>query len=176
MIYIAGPFFNPAQAELIGYIENTLRAFAVPFVSPRLQGENKKPGPLSASDAETIFTRNLGDIRRSTHMLAVVDWLMPKGQYVSAVLMDETEADRPIGPALNIPDSGTVWEMGFCLGIRRQHYMRLMLYTERKPEEGLNLMLTQGCHGVIYGRDQLADAAAGGFDLNHLSRWKGKHQ
>lgn len=145
--YLAAPFFNEAQIEIVSRIENMMRMHGVPLFSPRQTPENKKP-KLTDEDAAEIFRNNIKGILDCQAVLAVMDWAMPEGQHL---FVCEGRGDVTVtSPPLNIPDVGTVFEMGYAFG-RRPIYG----FTLRKKGEKVNLMLTQCLEGVIYGWDDL---------------------
>jgi nucleoside 2-deoxyribosyltransferase len=112
IFYIAGPFFNPDQLALIADIEKTFDLAGVKYFSPRLCDENKK-GPPDKAGAEKIYERNSRNLLFCTHILAVVDWKLPIGDQIYLLRQAPAEPEPfPVGQPLNIPDSGTVWEMG----------------------------------------------------------------
>jgi len=86
-VYIASPFFKPAQVEFVKMIEDSLADNNIPYYSPRSEGvlihqtEEEK-----AIRKKRIYDANVFNIKESTHVLAVID-------------------DR---------DIGTIWEMGYA--------------------------------------------------------------
>lgn len=167
--YLAAPFFNSAQLKLVMQIEQVFMEQNVTLISPRLQDENKKPGPLSAEDAAKIYKRNVDGLHAAQYVLAVVDWLLPDNQFVGIIGGDAlpSKGTRPIadilaGP-LNIPDAGTVYEMGYAAALRlarasevpedARDFPWTLLFVP-KPR-ALNLMLTQGVSGFIQGIEHL---------------------
>lgn len=164
--YLAAPFFNPVQLKLVQEIEQIFMEQQVRLISPRLQDENKKPGPLSAEDAAVIYRRNIQGLHSADYVLAVVDWLLPTSQEIRVVNFHRGEGEceeiksvsgLASGP-LNIPDAGTVYEMGYAAALLQsrigcQGYVagtpKTLLFVP-KPRK-LNLMLTQGVSGFIQG-------------------------
>jgi hypothetical protein len=62
----------------------------------------------------------------------------------------------PIGGPLNLPDTGTVWEMGFAYAVNMfSRRMDIYGFTTRPRTDKLNLMLTKSCKGVISGLEEL---------------------
>lgn len=182
--YIAAPFFNPVQLQLVKDIELVLGHSGIEFFSPRLQAENEKRGPLSPEDAATIFRRNVDGIQAATHMLAVVDWKMPENQTVAVVTWTPAlDKDISVSKYLNIPDSGVVWELGFAQALNLQALRgygrpgpRIILYTERPKEAPLNLMLTQRTAGVIRSLQGLqCYLNLGNPDSKYLEQWEGRN-
>lgn len=167
-IYLAGPFFNAAQIELIKNVETILEMANIPHFSPRKLGLNSNPSSTKPTpeQAANIFKADYQEICRSTHVLAVVDWALPVGQSIHCCFDDGRR-----GPSLNIPDSGTVWEMGCAYALR----VPVILFTAN-PSKQMNLMLTQSAKGCIYGLDHLSSWAGGGLDPTYLEGWKGDHR
>lgn len=197
--YLAGPLFNPVQVDLLEKIEATFAAADVPLFSPRLCDENKVKGPLSSDSAARIFSRNWEALLDSRGMLAVVDWLLPKGQEIRQTgkftVADPKAADYltnypelrfcQSGP-LNIPDSGTVWELGATYALRSKYGphgkagpitpLPVLLFTVRPPNQKLNIMLSQGTDGVIYGLNNLKGYLNGGpKQFTFISKWEGEN-
>ena len=94
-------------------------------------------------------------------MLAVVDWALP---YPQSIRLCSEELDINVDgpqvlkniPSLNIPDCGTVWELGvkYCALAAGP---RIFLFTERPPGGKMNIMLAQCADGVIYGLPKLKE-------------------
>lgn len=82
--YLAGPFFNEEQVELIQFIEG-LASDANPIFSPMSDGFVLKPD-ASIEERDQIFQSNVDAIKEASWMLAVIDDF----------------------------DPGTVWEMGYA--------------------------------------------------------------
>ena len=87
MIYIASPFFNEKQLELVKLIETTLNKNRIPYYSPRSEGTL---GDMSEEERQawkkSIYLKNVCNICDCSLMVAVID-------------------DR---------DIGTIWEMGYA--------------------------------------------------------------
>lgn len=82
--YLAGPFFNETQHELITFIEG-LASPKQPIFSPMSDGFVLKPD-ASIEERNEIFTSNVEAIQTAGFMLAVIDDF----------------------------DPGTIWEMGYA--------------------------------------------------------------
>lgn len=159
LFYIAGPFFNDPQRKMIERIEVAMCDHGVPFISPRQTDQNKKAA-LDDADAKEIFGQNILGMAQCGAMLAVLDWVMPPNKSLRPCDLspwptstmngpvDRWEANQDI--ALNLPDVGTVFEMGYVFGDRP-----IYGFTLRKPGDKVNLMLTQSLEGVIYGFEEL---------------------
>jgi nucleoside 2-deoxyribosyltransferase len=220
--YLASPFFNAEQLATVQAIEETFREANVDFFSPRLLDENKE-GPINDAAAASIFRKDVHGIITCNAILANLDWKLPEGQAV-ALIKENMEAHTGTAFAkLNIPDSGTVFEMGAgfmrtYLATQFRHTaafdpaaicrncaeylpgkwqgqllevadvldtlagllkpMRTVIYTERPADSNLNLMLTQGAHGVVRGLDELRAFLGknGSPRWDDLKPWTGKHR
>lgn len=198
MWYLAGPFFNPEQLSLISSIETTFIDNGVPMFSPRLCDENKKK-VLSNQDAATIFARNVDNILTCGCMLAVLDWKLSPRQKVMVVqdsgLPSALEKDwgnpkvlekgdimagTVIAPELNLPDTGTVFEMGAMFmkwlmsAPKVNSHPKLVGFTERGEKDKLNIMLTQACCGIVRGVGELNAFLNKGDIQWHLAKpWTG---
>lgn len=186
-LYLAGPFFNAAQIEIIQRIESALCRLPGPsgtfsFFSPRSQPLNANPtgkvGPLDTAKAQDVFKKDYLEITRSTIVLAVMDWALPEGKEVRMVDMFRQETENgeslewgiPCSGPIKLPDSGTVWEMGCAYALRVPTY----IFTQ-DPAARVNLMLSQSCKGVLYGWDALERWVASEF-TEGAEPWKGEHR
>lgn len=159
-LYLAAPFFNNEQVELVKKVEEHFQEFAlgINVFSPRLQHGNTV-GPIrNREHAKQVFDKNFDAICGAQSMLAIIDWLMPPNKEIRTIHADtikpgivEDKVAAISGPALNLPDTGTVWEMGAAY-VQKLH---LACFTLRPESAGVNLMLTCGCDGIVYGFDAL---------------------
>ena len=87
MIYIAAPFFNEAQVELVDAIEQALDLNGIEYYSPRSEGVlmNMSPEEKKAR-MKYIFDKNVQMLNECDTVVAVID------NY----------------------DTGTVWEIGYA--------------------------------------------------------------
>jgi len=140
MIYLAGPFFNTAQNAHIKRIELCLAKYGLTYFTPRKSAASKeaKDGGMTPGLAENIFEVNRLQIEATKIMLAILDWKLPLGQHVQLRKAGETLVN------LNLPDSGTIWEMGYA------HALEVPIFGFRMDQENpLNVMLGRCCTGVI---------------------------
>jgi nucleoside deoxyribosyltransferase len=84
--YLAAPFFNDKQRDLVTYLEG-LWTSAQPIYSPRNDGFVLKPN-ATTSEKTKVFEENIRAIISARFMLAVIDDF----------------------------DPGVIWEMGFAYG------------------------------------------------------------
>ena len=85
--YLAGPFFNETQVNLIKFMES-LKCKEMLIFSPMTDGFVLKPD-ASAKDREEIFSSNTDAIDEAEFVLAIIDDF----------------------------DPGTIWEMGYAYGL-----------------------------------------------------------
>lgn len=176
--YLAGPFFNPAQRQ---HAEE-LAAFAA-----EARGEDNVYAPVSAGvtldtaeKAKEVYDTNVERLLACGVLLAQVEWLLPEGQenrivephYIGHLgqRAEQLRGERGVavhlksGP-LNVPDSGTVWELGMARGIRERDAAAskasnppkvpfIVAYTVGEQSQ-LNLMLARSCDAYLRGREAL---------------------
>ena len=92
-VYIAAPFFNVNQLNVVQNIEQTLREAGIEFFSPRSEGTLKKMSPEERKEKMSdLFKSNVEHMDWCTHCVAVID------DY----------------------DTGTVWEMGYLFATGKE--------------------------------------------------------
>lgn len=151
-IYLAGPFFNPAQLGLMTSIEAILDCAEVPYFSPRLHtkapvGEERKE--LGAWDA--VLEANIGAIEEASILLAILDYALPNNQTVTVNVHTSDYEENHGEPVVIrkpvvIPDTGTVWELGFAFATG----IPAVGFFQQKPER-MNLMLTNTLDALLIG-------------------------
>jgi nucleoside 2-deoxyribosyltransferase len=197
MIYIASPFFNPPQLQVVMDIEEVLDAAEVSYYSPRKEGVLKPDaGP---DERRQIFASNVDNIQSNcTLMIAVTHYAMPSGITLQVCKRGDVTAGWAPEPflELNQPDTGTTFEIGaaYAAGIP------LIAYHPASQDK-LNIMLANAfggfaftmhqlrqaiwhCHDVaVWGTDSLShkrkikhEAVAYCLDEGVLSPWEGKVQ
>lgn len=166
-VYIAGPFFNPEQVACVERIEKLLTGLGIEFVSPRLQHKGGGTKIDSSVKAQQAFQINLVGLKVCKTVLAVTDFLLPENHSLRVWEKSTKLAlgGALIGPEIKIPDSGTVWELGFGYALSKS----LIIFTA-DPSSRLNIMLTQCAKGVIYGWKHLENYFKG---EQLLSKWEG---
>lgn len=161
-IFIASPFFNEPQLALVKSIEAVLEDLGHEYWSARQQHSTERVRVDTPERAEEVFDLNIRAMQWATTMVAVGDWLCPTDQQ----LFVGTKA-------LNIPDSGTVFEIGYFNSLWRYTRPPIVLYTEA-PTRTINLMLTQSVRGVVDSLEKLR-ALLSTMDWDSLAKWKGGH-
>ncbi len=121
-VYIAAPFFNPQQLEMVTEIEFLLENFDIDYFSPR------KHGVIKEMDEEgknlhmgAIYSRNILELRNCDLMIAIID------DY----------------------DSGTMFEIGyFTSQSDNSPFIESNTITFTGKDHGLNVMLGKSvdCH------------------------------
>lgn len=175
--YLAAPFFNAPQLELVRQIEEIFEVRQRGLFSPRLQhkGDEKVPKVLDEKTAQTLFVENRRAIEAAAGMLAVTDYLLPRGEVLRSCQGAGGEGNAKVfGPPLELPDTGTVWELGYA------HAMlppgNVILFTSKPAGSGsMNIMLSQSAAGICYGLSNLKRFLETG-NSKELGRWQGRHR
>ena len=171
MIYLGGPFFNPKQVEVAKKMIELCKKYEVDYFAPL---EQDSAVIKDEKQAKEVFDNNINNIDQCTILLAQLEWLMPEGQELR-VIEDHGEVVQNIllkSPPLNLPDTGTVFEMGaaYLTGTNIIGYMT-------EPQEKINLMLAQSCEGFLHGWEQIEAFFASDCSLScTMKKWEGKIQ
>jgi nucleoside deoxyribosyltransferase len=129
-IYLASPFFSPAQVAVCEKIEGLVRRCpSLNLYSPRHDGVLKDiPVEERKYKTKFIFNLNISHIADAGAMIAVVD-----GR-----------------------DVGTTWEMGYYYRMKQAHpLLRLRLITYTDADYGLNVMIKESVDAHCRGVDDL---------------------
>ncbi|MFA7257616.1 MAG: nucleoside 2-deoxyribosyltransferase [Kiritimatiellales bacterium] len=153
MIYIAAPFFNSKQLAIVEGVEKILDKLSIPYYSPR------KAGVLSPdsndADRNAVYQSNVNALRSyATMVLACTAFPLPD-KVDLALVAKIADDDYRITP-VNLPDTGTVYEIGFAVsrGIPVIGYHHCI---GDHTNESLNVMLTEAFEGFVFSRFQLLD-------------------
>ena len=147
MIYLAGPFFNKVQRDAAWKLIALCKLAHVEYFAPIEQDSIRINSPEKAAK---VFANNIEAMMNSSIMLAQLDWLMLNGEELRVVKEMNIGLERPayreLSPILNLPDTGTVFEMGYAHGLN----MEIIGYTITEQSR-INLMLAQACSGFLKG-------------------------
>lgn len=186
MVYLAGPFFNPAQTELIADLEITLESRDFPYYSPRIHSGSHLLSEDARRDPaawQPVFQKNYEALLTCGVLLAVTQYAMPRDHKLAICKQEGMGfADAPyhllpIKTGLEIPDSGTVWEIGavYMLNMMRQSVMTedprglnpvwvlnqppttVVGYHGGPPSNSVNLMLNKSLDHFLVGHEALSD-------------------
>jgi nucleoside 2-deoxyribosyltransferase len=163
-IYLAGPFFNSAQVEHVVQLEQMFSDAKLAFFSPRMESPQDVKDPKVR---KLILGNNVEGILKSSFVLACLDWLLPLGESVRVIdkptdapadfHCEYTQGEKILnyGPALNLPDAGTVWEIGFAYakGIP-------VIGMVKDKESKVNVMLSESMDGIVRGYSKLVQLCA----------------
>jgi len=144
--YLAAPFFNEAQVDLVAHIEEAFFEEQCEFFSPRLHAGVIQPGdPDKVLDS--VFEANMAGMREATWMLAVQPYLLPEGHSLH-LCSQYTPVSR-----VEQPDTGTVWEMGAAFTLK----LPTVAFVYPPGVEGVtvNLMLLRSVYGTVSTIDNL---------------------
>ena len=94
-VYIAAPFFNPRQLEIVKGVESILRAAGIDFFSPRSQGKSLKDMTEDEvmKTKKEVFDANIDNMESCTHMVACVE---EKDTGTSFEIGYYSKSDKPI--------------------------------------------------------------------------------
>lgn len=157
-VFIASPLFNSRQIEIIEDLEGILEENELEYYSARKHSGSEK---LSLEEKrkhtawEPVYRSNETGLDECRIMIAVIDYALPYGQSVQLCRHEESgetaEWDIPI-KKLDLPDSGTIFEVGYH---RAQGKLVLSFFPEKKEVSHLNIMISHGTDGTILGWDNL---------------------
>lgn len=190
-VYIAAPFFNSAQLEIVQTIEQYLDASNIRYYSPRIHSGSALLTTEQKKDFDAwtpVLQSNIRALHDCHVMIAVLEYAFPKGVGLSIVdsrRFTENGTIDWIPTHLELPDNGVVFEVGYLHalnGLREATYAKSSVYGHRTPiigfhtEKGLeemNLMLSHTIDGMICGYSDLHSYIVSG-DLSVIQRYKGK--
>jgi nucleoside 2-deoxyribosyltransferase len=153
LVYLAGPFFNAPQKDLIQVITNLLEEIGYRVYSPSRDGGMISPS-AGKEDRKKVFKDNIDNISSADLVVSVYDYLMPENTTLG-VLKDTPEGTVTLAKGLNFPDTGTTFEDGVC-------YMAevplIMFRSAPERTKKVNLMLTEAAWGFCDGLPLLRKA------------------
>ncbi len=144
-LYLAAPFFNPPQLELVQKIEALCSQHNHEVWSPRQR--SICPPDAAQQERSRVFNDNKLGIAGSDVVLAVLDYATAPGVHLRLV------GEGAWSPPIKQPDQGVVWELGFAAGTGVPS-IGFLLDEPTSPSK-LNLMLAQTLVGLVYGFDEL---------------------
>ena len=133
-IYLAGPFFNPVQLAWARNVAKLLRSCGFKVWAPVDEVYQEK----CSLDAAAIFKRNIMWLENTKFVLAQLDYPLINNRHMGILTMNNTG----IVERVQIPDSGTVWEMGYAFAKE----IPVIGYSKNSVSK-INLMLTQAMIG-----------------------------
>lgn len=151
-IFIASPFFNEAQLEVVKALETMIQDAGMFYYSARLHsgGSTLPPGERRFSKWTPVFQADVSGLYNCDLVVAVLDYPLPKGHRLEIRKATEHASDVLVATP-RIPDSGTVWEMGFAYALGKP----IVGYFPLGKPEKLNLMLIQCCSAITWDRSSL---------------------
>jgi len=159
-VYIAGPLFNKKQVENLERIEKLFDGLDIEYYSPRLHSGSDK---LSAEEKRdfhnwtSVFESNLTGLAWCTHVLAVLNYPMPEGKALAITNLPDgshvgdTQYETLVDTLIELPDSGTVFEMGYASA----NEIPIIGFHPDETPKRLNLMLSHSCEFLAIGFDKL---------------------
>lgn len=165
MIYLAGPFFNPVQLEAAQRVRDLCKQYKRDHYAPVDHGVVLK----TPEQAQQIFDENCEALRMANHVLVHLEWLMPAGDELHLV-RNGLVAPAPIA----LPDTGTVWEMGYAASLADDFNEPLVVAYTVQPAPKLNLMLARSAQGYLNGWAEVEEFVRTLELLPHQREFKGK--
>ena len=154
--YIAAPFFNYAQNNLLDKVESLFDSVGAYYFSPRKDAD-VVPAGAPMDEWQNAFDQNVRAIHVAEWMLAVLTYELPEG--LIATIVPKVVATPPdnLSP-INIPDIGTVWEMGMAYAMNKP----VVGYLPNKEALGtVNVMLARSMATIVIGINELMDTLHG---------------
>lgn len=139
-VYLAGPFFNDAQKELIARVADTIEQCSYDLFSTWRDVGQLVPGS-GPEDRARVFQADVDNLESCDLVVVVLDWATPEGESIS-------------GSITHFVDPGTVWEMGY--GYCSHKPMLGYSENDRIGRLPINLMLTESLLAHAQGPVQLA--------------------
>jgi nucleoside 2-deoxyribosyltransferase len=161
-IFIASPLFNKQQHRVLDTLETLIQDSGYEFYSARHHSGSSAMTAQERKDMrawDSVFDSNIAGLQESEVCIANLGYQMP--DEVSIALLNELEGT--VTP-VSLPDTGTVWEMGFMYA---QNKIVIGYCPEEQPGK-LNLMLTHGCDGIIMGPENLRKFLNGSSGMSEL--------
>jgi nucleoside 2-deoxyribosyltransferase len=158
-IFIASPLFNPAQHAVLDELETAIKQSGFDFYSARHHSGSDKLTPEQKrvlSNWDPIFDSNVQGLESCRVCIANIGYQYPDGTFLGLCKEGQKglglpKYDTAVIKPLELPDAGTVWEMGF---MRAQAKLVIGYHPDAQPTH-LNLMLSHGCDGIITGVQNL---------------------
>lgn len=163
-IYLAGPFFNPIQEEHAKRLARTLEMRGYEIFAP-VQQPWKEGSIISP---EYIFKRNLLWMQECNFALCQLDY--PMLSYQTLCICEENQEEpeeENWHKVIQLPDAGTVWEMGYLYALHKC----IIGYCAEKTDS-INLMLAQCLTGYV--KDPLEFFKQNEINWAYYHKWKGK--
>lgn len=138
-VYLAGPFFNTEQLNIIRNLEMLISQEGLDSFSPSRDSiiVNKQTSKVELNE---VFISNCKSIDDSDFVIAVLD-------YAGTELFFEKNKKKY---SINIPDTGTIWELGYAFSKSKP----IIGFYSQKPEK-VNLMLSESIDAFCVGGKDL---------------------
>jgi len=155
-VYLAGPFFNPAQRERFETLEAMFNVRGISYYSPREESVNRGFKIENVEQADEALNNDLHELRSCHVMLVQLDYLLPAELQLAIVQSPSPEVPLGRMQPVHIPDTGTVWEAGFAQAV---NIPRIGLLTGKMR---LNIMLARTLNGVALSLGEIGEWLNGG--------------
>ena len=154
-IYLAGPFFNKESKSVLRQILNELEELGHEVWAPMRDGI-ECPKDADAAMRRKVFQLDCEQLHWAECVVALLDYPMPPHQYLR--LHSRTPEGKIDLIDISFPDSGTVFEIGYTVGLNEagsDRYRCIIGYTKTS---GFNLMVAEACDCIVSDTAQLQQA------------------
>lgn len=172
--YLAAPFFNPVQKELVISIRDAMVSRGYKVFMPLTDTPQFHP-VQNMTQGQQILDSNVNGMRLSKILFAVQDFVLPENETLIlerkqfAEKNDQKPRVQKIPMAL--PDAGVTFEQGFFFAQRRP----IVLYSQN-PHARINVMLACSAIGCLRGTDALEKflGTNGRLNFDVIKQYDGK--
>ncbi len=145
-IFLAGPFFNPAACEMLQGLLDHLEGLGHTVFCAMRDGK-LVPKDATEEVRQKFFKLDVDQMFESELVVAMLDYPMPENQALHLVTMPYSTGPSSglvVGPKVELPDAGTVFEMGLAYA---NGNTPIIGFTS--SIKSLNLMLAQSCIATV---------------------------
>lgn len=148
-IYLASPFFNEVSREVVAEILEVLEKAEHKVFAPMRDGI-MCPKDASWEKRQEVFKLDCQAIFDSELVVALLDYPLPITEQLFLHQRTPDGPDRLV--AIELPDPGTIFEIGFMAALQQQNpnssWKGVVGFTQN-PKGGFNLMIEQACLAVV---------------------------
>lgn len=151
-IYLAGPFFNTESKELLYNILGCLEAQLGHKIWSPMRDGITCPKDADREMRLKVFRLDCEQLHWAECVVALLDYPLPI--YQQFLLREKTPEGTFRDTPIYLPDSGTVFEIGYVNGMNSTiNKYRYVIGYATKP--GFNLMVSESCDCIVSDLDQL---------------------
>lgn len=150
--YLAGPFFTLESRLVLKTLLVKLEELGHEVWAPMRDGI-LCPKNADKAERQKVFDLDCERLHWANCIIALLDYPLPVHQQL--MMRSRTPEGMSQDVPLNLPDSGTVFEIGYVCGLNStgQQYRYIIGYTGRMPS--FNLMIAEACDCIVDDLDKL---------------------